>query len=107
MAWGLLFSGAAEKGNGKPDEEGREGEAGKVTRPTDAKSSWTKQCGHCLHLLGEDGQYHDRGLTAAVASIPSEKLRVFSSICPDCFDSLRESLSGQERGPGRIHTAVA
>lgn len=77
-----------------------------MTPTKDPKSSWTKQCSHCFRLLREDGRYYDRGLTSAIASLPSERLRVLSSICPDCFAGLRESLSRPEKG-GPYRAAVA
>jgi len=75
-------------------------------------ASWTKQCGHCLRLLGEDGRYHDRGLSAPAAAFPAGpqaegRLRLAPAICPECFETLRECLAPEEPARPGLAAAVA
>lgn len=63
-------------------------------------ASWTKQCSHCLRLLGEDGRFRDSGLPGRAGGFQAGD-RVFPCICPECFGALREGLrSGRPAGPG-------
>ena len=64
-------------------------------------ASWTKQCSHCLRLLGEDGRYHDMDLTSPAAGFPpasgeEDGLRITPAICPECFEALRECVAAEE-----------
>lgn len=73
---------------------------------------WTKQCGHCFRLLGEDGHYHDMGLREPVAWLPAEPaaegpLRVAPAICPGCFEALREGLASEEPAHPGLAVSVA
>ena len=65
-----------------------------------------KQCGYCLCVYGNDGEYHDIGLTelmvgVCVTSLKKKGLPVSHGICAECFDVMMSSAqTGSENSNG-------